>query len=103
MATNRLGSSHITFFIAWKGLWARSVSRSNLRYELVITHHLGLPNRASICLNTYQTQLSPLSNHFGSWLMLVFGPFTRFVHRSQLSARSFRRLTRIIVALRHTH
>ena len=32
MATNRLGSSHITFYIAWKGLWARSVSRSNLRY-----------------------------------------------------------------------
>lgn len=101
MVINSLGTSNKTFYIAWNRLGSCAVSRANLRYEITITHYLGLPNKASICVNTYQTQLSPLSNHFGSWLMLVFGVFTRFVHRSQLSARSFRRLTRIIIALRY--
>ena len=43
-----------------------------------------------------------LSNRFGSWLMLVYGHFTRFVHRSQLSQRGFKRLSRAIQALRRS-
>lgn len=98
------------FYVAWRRFGFvpsfadsnRECHRTALRYRIKLTQDFSQTTPISITINGYHVSLSRLSNRFGNWLMLVYGHFTRFVHRSQLSQRGFKRLSRAIQALRQS-
>jgi hypothetical protein len=90
------------FYIVWRRFRFSQGLRASLRYRIKLTQDFTQATPITISLNGYPVSLSPLSNRFGSWLMLVYGHYTRFVHRSQLSQRGFKRLSRAIQALRRS-
>lgn len=100
MASKLLLTPPRYFYIAWRRLGKSQTTADALRYRLKLTQDFTQPAPIKLLINGYDVALSPLSNRFGSWLMLVFGHFTRFVHRSQLSQRGFKRLSRAIQAIR---
>lgn len=53
-----------------------------------------------ICVDGHTSELLSHSNRFFDWLMLVTASNTRWVHRSQVSSRSFKRLSRMIFLAR---
>lgn len=104
MASKLLQTPPRHFYIAWRRLGLlrsqKSGLRESLRYTIKLTQDFTRPTPIVLLINGYTVALSPLSNRFGSWLMLVYGHFTRFVHRSQLSQRGFKRLSRAIQSIR---
>ena len=102
MASKLLQPPARRFYIAWRSFGLSQGLRTSLRYRIKLTQDFTQATSITMLLNGYHVSLSPLSNRFGSWLMLVYGHFTRFVHRSQLSQRGFKRLSRAIQALRRS-